>query len=63
MFANGKPLRGIVVFQRQYTRVKSRFPFGGGSSIITESNLASVPTEVLIIDDSEELKRIVTNCP
>jgi len=61
--ANGKPLRGIVGFQRQYMRSKSRFSFWGVSNIITESNLASVPTEVLFINDFEELKRIVTNCP
>ena len=62
-FANGKPLRGIVGFQRQYTRSKSKFSFWGVSNIITESNLASVPAEVLFINDSEELKRIVANCP
>lgn len=54
----GKPLEGIVGFQSHY--FKRRF-FGGWA--FTESNLASLPTKVLVDHEFKELKRIMGGCP
>ena len=53
----GKPLHGIVGLQQDYKRSWFRY-----YNLMAETLLPSIPTEVLVRDDFEELLRIFEDC-